>query len=136
MKVQVKAGFPGPEEYAQLYQSTGWDPEGRWDAECLQQALRGSWHVAVIYRDGKLAASGRIVSDGVIQCLICDVIVLPEYRNQGLGTAMMEHLLQHCRHSGIRWVQLSAAAGKAGFYEQFGFVRRPEGAPGMSLYLS
>ncbi|WP_151734295.1 GNAT family N-acetyltransferase ['Paenibacillus yunnanensis' Narsing Rao et al. 2020] len=134
MSLLVSAGLPGLQEYYELYSSTGWDPDGQWDAERLHQALRNSWYVAVIYSNGKLAASGRIVSDGVIQCLICDVIVSPEYRSRGFGKAMMEHLLEHCKQSGIRWVQLSAAAGKAGFYEQFGFVRRPADAPGMSLH--
>jgi GNAT superfamily N-acetyltransferase len=101
----------------------------------LQEALKNSWHIVSVYTGDKLVASGRIVSDGVVQCYICEMIVLPEYQNQGLGRAVMEQLLSYCRGRGIRWIQLSSARGKAGFYEQFGFQERPAGAPGMSMFL-
>ncbi|MNE86022.1 Acetyltransferase (GNAT) family protein [compost metagenome] len=101
----------------------------------LQEAVSNSWYSVSVYDDGQLVASGRIVSDGVVQCLICEMIVLPGYQNRGLGTAVMENLLNHCRAKGIRWVQLSAARNKQGFYERFGFTARPASAPGMGLFL-
>jgi hypothetical protein len=42
-------------------------------------------------------------------------------------------LLDRCERAGIRDVLLFSAKGKAGFYEQFGFVARPDEAPGMIL---
>lgn len=127
--------LPEEKEYYGLYQSTGWDPEGRWTAEMLQESLINSWYILSVVKDGRLAASGRIVSDGVIQCIICDVIVLPDFQGYGIGSMVMEHLISHCKAKGIRWIQLSAASGKAEFYERFGFVRRAADAPGMSLFL-
>lgn len=127
--------LPDSKAYSKLFQSTGWNTEGLWTGEMLQEAVRNSWYIVSVYEKERLVASGRIISDGVIQCIICDVIVLPECQGQGLGKAVMEHLIGHCRAKGIRWIQLSAASGKAGFYEQFGFTVRRVDAPGMSLFL-
>lgn len=135
MDLMFLNSLPDKQEYYELYQSTGWDPEGRWTSTLLQDSLINSWYTLSVIRDGRLAAAGRIVSDGVIQCVICDVIVRPDYQGLGIGTMVMEHLIGHCRAKGIRWIQLSAASGKAAFYERFGFVPRAADAPGMSLFL-
>lgn len=135
MDLMFLNSLPDEQEYYELYQSTGWDPEGRWTSTLLQDSLINSWYTLSVIRDGRLAAAGRIVSDGVIQCVICDVIVRPDYQGLGIGTMVMVHLIDHCRAKGIRWIQLSAASGKAAFYERFGFVPRAADAPGMSLFL-
>ncbi|MNB83756.1 Acetyltransferase (GNAT) family protein [compost metagenome] len=127
--------LPDKEEYYELYQSTGWDPEGRWTSTLLQNSLINSWYIVSVIKDGRLAAAGRIISDGVIQCIICDVIVSPECQGLGIGTMVMDRLIGHCKTEGICWIQLSAASGKAAFYERFGFVPRAADAPGMSLLL-
>jgi hypothetical protein len=44
----------------------------------MVEALKNSWYVVSAYNDDKLVASGRIVSDGVIQCFVCEMMVLPE----------------------------------------------------------
>lgn len=135
MTFSFRTELPDSNDYYSLFQSTGWNAEELWTREMLQEAVRNSWYVVSVYAHEKLIASGRIVSDGVIQCIICDVIVLPDCQGQGLGRAVMEHLISHCRSRGIRWIQLSAASGKAGFYEQFGFERRADDAPGMGMFL-
>jgi ribosomal protein S18 acetylase RimI-like enzyme len=101
----------------------------------LYEGLKNSWYVVSAYNVNKLVASGRIVSDGFIQCFICEMIVLPEYQNQGLGKRIMENLLNHCKSKNIRWVQLACAKGKKAFYEKFGFQERATDAPGMNLFL-
>lgn len=88
-----------------------------------------------MYDDNKLVATGRIVSDGFIQCFICEMIVMPEYQKKGIGKGVMKELLHHCKTNGIRWVQLACAKGKKGFYEKFGFQARTDDAPGMNLFL-
>jgi GNAT superfamily N-acetyltransferase len=85
------------------------------------------------YDGGRLVGSGRIVSDGVFHGLIVDVIVLPEYQGKGIGTAIMERLIECSRAQRIRDVELFCAKGKAAFYERLGFRARPADAPGMDL---
>jgi GNAT superfamily N-acetyltransferase len=106
-----------------------------WTADTLYEAIKNSWYIVTMYEDNKLVASGRIVSDGFIQCFICEMIVLPEYQNKGIGSRVMNELLQHCKVNGIHWVQLACAKGKKGFYNKFGFRERAIDAPGMNLFL-
>lgn len=99
--------------------------------EELRDAVRHSWCVVSVYDDGQLVGSGRAVSDGVCHALIVDVIVSPSHQGRGLGTAIMQQLLERCRASNLRDVQLFCASGKAPFYTRLGFVCRPDDAPGM-----
>ncbi|WP_426446607.1 GNAT family N-acetyltransferase [Paenibacillus sp. S-38] len=135
MHLSFSTELPDPEAYYRLYQSTGWDREGIWTPERLHLALQGSWHIVTACRDGRLAASGRLVSDGVLQCFVCDMIVLPEYQGQGIGGGILQRLLDYSRSHGIRWVQLACAQGRRGFYEKYGFKERAADAPGMNLFL-
>ena len=66
-----------------------------------------------------------------MHAMIYDVIVLPEYQGHGIGGRIMELLIRQCLHANIRDIQLFSARGKRGFYERYGFVARPDDAPGM-----
>ena len=67
-------------------------------------------------------------------------MVIPEYQGENIGTGIMKELLKQIDkykkvNPNIR-TYLGAAKGKEGFYEKFGFIRRPNedlGA-GMILY--
>lgn len=135
MTFEYRRDLPEEEAYHGLYQSTGWDADGFWSKELLAKALANSWYVLSAYEGDNLVGSGRIVSDGYMQCLICEMIVLPAYRGQGVGKEIMVRLLDYCKEQNIRWVQLSCAKGKQGFYQQFGFQARDADAPGMFLFL-
>ncbi|MRN53622.1 GNAT family N-acetyltransferase [Paenibacillus monticola] len=135
MPFSFRTGNPDKEDYFQLFQSTGWNPEGDWTQEMLHEAARNSWYIVTVYDGDKLVASGRMVSDGIIQCFICEMMVLPEYQNQGLGKDILSRLITHAKDKGIRWIQLASAKGKQGFYEKFGFQARAVDAPGMNLFL-
>ncbi len=51
-----------------------------------------------------------------------DLIVRPDYQGRGIGSRILQELVERCR-----------ARGKAGFYERHGFAARPADAPGMQL---
>ncbi|GAX90845.1 GNAT family N-acetyltransferase [Effusibacillus lacus] len=135
MTLTFRTNIPNKDEYFQLFQSTGWNPNGTWTKDILYEAVKNSWYIVTVYKDDKLVASGRIISDGFVQCFICEMMVLPEYQNQGLGKSIMINLINHCKSKGIRWIQLACATGKKGFYEKIEFQERPADAPGMNLFL-
>ncbi|MFE6797850.1 GNAT family N-acetyltransferase [Paenibacillus chitinolyticus] len=135
MTFKIRTDLPAKADYYELFQSTGWNGDGIWTEDMLHEAVRNSWYVVTVYKGDRLVASGRMVSDGVIQCILCEMMVLPDYRNRGLGSQIMDHLLDYCKSKGIRWVQLACAKGKQGFYERYGFRERPADAPGMGLFL-
>ncbi len=131
--LELRETLPDPAEYFALFESTGWNQEYGMSAEELQRAILESWCVITAYDDGKLIGTGRVISDGVFHALIVDVIVRPEYQKHGIGTLIMQRLLERCRAARLRDVQLFCARGKAPFYQKLGFVSRAEDAPGMDL---
>ena len=128
--------LPDPAAFLHLYNSTGWNERRGLTADQLSEALAASYHLLGAYDGDDLVGFGRLVSDGIYQCFLCDVIVLPEYQGRGLGKAIVERLVDVARRRGIAWLQLSCARGKRGFYERLGFAARPDDAPGMEIWLT
>ncbi|MCO7126425.1 GNAT family N-acetyltransferase [Sporolactobacillus shoreicorticis] len=127
---------PSSTEFFNLYQTTGWNDNFELSKERLHQAISNSWYTLSVYEDKQLIGFGRIISDGVYQSFLCDLIVSPNYRKQGIGTEIVKRLLNHSKMNGLTWIQLSCAQGKQPFYERLGFKARPNDAPGMQLFLS
>ena len=122
---------PEPADFADLFETTGWNTRYQASKAELEEALSQSWHVVSAYDGTHLVGVGRTVSDGVLYAMIYDMIVRPSHQGRGIGTAMLQRLVARCIASGLREVQLFAAQGKADFYGKRGFVARPADAPGM-----
>ena len=131
MNINFRAGLPTNDQFWKLFQTTGWNENYRLSPDELIQALRSSWYVLGAYDNEQLVGFGRLVSDGIVHAMIYDLIVLPEYQGQGIGGKILERLIEKCRETGIRDIQLFCAKGKRSFYERRGFVARPDHAPGM-----
>ena len=135
MEIELSESAPTKEDFIFLHQTTGWNAKGLYTYDQLYSAICNSWYSVSIYHDRRLIGFGRIISDGIYQTLICDVMVHSEYQTQGIGTKLMNALLQKCDQEGIKWVQLFCAKGKQNFYKKLGFTTRDLDAPGMSLFL-
>lgn len=131
--IVYKESPPTWQEYARLFSSTGWMPVLKISEDDLKRVFDGTWYWITAYRDESIVGVGRLLSDGVLYALICDVIVMPDHRDKGIGSAILKGLVKKCQEAGIKRVWLFAAPGKAGFYEKNGFSVRPIGAPGMQL---
>ena len=132
-EIHFTSELPAPDALHRLFGTTGWNARLQLTEEQLAAAMRASWFMVCAYEGDALVGTGRMVSDGFYQCFVCDVIIRPDRQGRGIGRAVMERLLAHARSQGIRWLQLTSAAGKRGFYEQLGFVARPDDAPGMEI---
>lgn len=126
--------IPSKEEFYQLYQTTGWNA-GTYTEDDLFKAINNSWYVLSAYQDGKLVGFGRIISDGIYQTFIGDLIVHPDYQKRNIGSEILNLLTEKCKSSGIKWIQLTCAEGKADFYKKYGFQARPAEAPGMQKFI-
>ena len=56
-------------------------------------ALDGGLYSVVAYVDGQVAGIGRVVGDGRIAFFIKDLVVLPQYQGDGVGTAVLRALI-------------------------------------------
>jgi len=75
------------------------------------------------WRGAKPVGTGRLVlSDVGGQARIGRMAVLRRYRNQGVGTAVLERLMDVAREHGVRTVTLAGQLHAIPFYERFGFV--------------
>ena len=115
------------DEIADLYRAGGWWKD-EYRPEELRHLIRGSFAFAVASdrKSGKAIGMGRVISDGVSDGYIQDLVVLPEYRASGVGSAIVSRLMEKCRESGVSWLALIAEPGSEQFYLPLGF-RRMEG---------
>lgn len=133
MTIEFREDAPPIDKYWMLFETTGWNHNYQATPGELAQAIASSWQVIVAYDGDRLIGFGRIVSDCALHAMIYDLIVVPDYQNQGIGTRILEMLVKKCQDANIRDIQLFCARGKREFYEKRGFVVRPEDAPGMQL---
>ena len=109
-------------EIANLYRAGGWWKE-EYDPEELPRLIKGSFlfAVAVNIKTGRAVGMGRVISDGVSDGYIQDLVVLPEYRKTGIGTQIVSTLVKKCIELGISWIGLIAEPDTEKFYLPSGF---------------
>lgn len=133
MTIILREQLPDKNEYFSLFVTTGWNENYKAGPDDLERVNQNSWFVISAYDENKLVGFGRVVTDFVLHAMIYDMIVLPDYQGKGIGTMIIETLVNRCKEQGIRDVQLFCAKGKRAFYERNGFEVRAEDAPGMQL---
>jgi GNAT superfamily N-acetyltransferase len=129
--IEYRAEIPDQQQFFALFETTGWNLNYQVTPQELSQMLANTWYMLAAYDGDQLVGFGRVVSDLVLHAMIYDMIVLPAYQGQGIGDQILNRLVEKCRQAGIRDIQLFCARGKRAFYENRGFVARPEDAPGM-----
>jgi len=110
-------------EIAELYRAGGWWKE-EYDPAALGSLIEGSFSfaVAVDTKTGRAIGMGRVLSDGVSDGYIQDLVVLPDYRDRGIGREIVSALVRQCTQSGITWIALIAEPDTETFYLPLGFV--------------
>ena len=103
-----------------LYQAVGWTNYTN-QPQMLAQALSHSL-ATYLARDGeKIVGLVRLVGDGFSSVFVQDLIVLPTYQRQGIGSNLMKEVLAD--YKGAYQVQLAADESEKtlGFYRSLGF---------------
>lgn len=111
-------------QHAGLLEGSYWREEID-PAEVQVSILESCAWVGALNDRGELLGAARASSDRKWIAQICDVVVRPELQGRGLGTRLMQVLLDHpyvrnCRH------QRLGTRDKMDFYARFGFVREDE----------
>lgn len=93
-------------------------PLGIREPDKLRRTFEGSDLVCFAWDGDKLVGIGRALSDGVVQSVIYDLCMYPEYQGQRLGKQMMKAMMERLDTDNI---VLWAVPGKEGFYRKLGF---------------
>ncbi|MFZ3018453.1 MAG: GNAT family N-acetyltransferase [Gallionella sp.] len=79
-------------------------------------------HALALSLQGEAIGCGRMLANGHIG----RIAVLPQWREQRLGTAIMETLLAEARAQGLSRVDVDAQTQALPFYRSLGFVEQGE----------
>ena len=104
-------------EVERLLKMTYWADKR--SAETIEKSMRNSACFGIrSEEDRKLIGFARVISDYATTWYLCDVIIDPEYREQGLGKALVSHITT--QFSGQRGLLLTRDAH--GLYAHYGFA--------------
>ncbi len=124
MECTICDKLPSPADYNCLRAAVGWRT---FDEAMVKRFLPNSLYGVCSYAGDRLVAMARVVGDGGLVFYIQDVIVLPDWQGQGIGCTLMERvmawIMAQAQPGAV--IGLMAAAGREGFYERYGFIRRP-----------
>lgn len=128
------------EEYLYIRKCVNWKLLAQKQAElAIEKSL---YIVKAVDDSGNVIGMGRIVGDGAVVCYIQDLVVMPEYQGKGVGSMIINNLIEFVREISCddttMMLCLMCAKGRETFYKKHGFTARPTDAlgPGMIQYLN
>ena len=74
----------------------------------------------------QLVGTVTVVSDGVNYAHIDDLLVHPSFQGQGIGTALIQKVLEKIEPLNLDFVQLIPIPGRESFFERAGFKVIPK----------
>jgi acetyltransferase, GNAT family len=103
-----------------LYQAVGWTNYTN-QPQMLEQSLAHSL-ATYLARDGEeIVGVVRLVGDGFSSVFVQDLIVLPSYQRQGIGSALMEKALGDFKDAYQVQLATDQTEKTLGFYRSLGF---------------
>lgn len=124
------------EEFNSLYDAVGW---GAYNEKITKKSLDNTFYSISVYDDDKVIGYGRLIGDTICFIYVHDIMVLPEYQGQKIGTIIMQKLLEKVNeikkeNPDLR-VYLGASKNREKFYEKFGFIKRTDADLGYGMIL-
>ena len=115
-----KQEFVKLEDVLHLYQAVGWTNYTD-QSEMLEQALSHSLAIYVALDGDTVVGLIRLVGDGFSSVLVQDLIVLPIYQRQGIGSVLMKQALKDYKDAYQVQLVTEETEKNVGFYRSMGF---------------
>lgn len=106
-----------PQEIAELRKSVGWNSM----EEYYNDSLKQSYFYICCYEEGKLIGFLDVVSNGVTDAYIQDVMVSPKYQGNGIGTNLIIKAINKLKEDNIYMISVIFEKSLLPFYNKFGF---------------
>lgn len=103
-----------------LYQAVGWTNYTN-QPQMLAQALSHSLASYVARDDEKIVGLVRLIGDGFSSVFIQDLLVLPSYQRQGIGSSLMKQALADYKDAYQVQLATDESEKTLGFYRSLGF---------------
>ncbi len=127
-------GPPSLDDYLALRAAAGLSPKTR---EQGTMGLRGSWTALHVRHEpsDQTVGMGRVVGDGGWYFHVVDMAVRPSFQRQGIGDAILTHMLAEISQGAPADAYISLLADAPGrpLYRRHGFVETAPGSVGMWL---
>ena len=120
LKIRIVKGMDAirVDEAVRLLRATYW--AGGRSAAQIEASMRHSDCYGVYPEDGdRLVGFARVITDQATTWYLCDVVIDPEYRHQGLGKALVGYIAARDEYARLRGFLFTRDAH--GLYERFGF---------------
>lgn len=108
------------EDVLHLYQAAGWTNYTN-QPQMLEQALSHSLVIYLALDGDAVVGLIRLVGDGFSSVLVQDLIVLPSYQRQGIGSALMKEALEDYKDTYQVQLVTEQTEKNLGFYRFMGF---------------
>ena len=115
-----KQEFVKLEDVLHLYQAVGWTNYTD-QSEMLEQALSHSLAIYVALDGDTVVGLIRLVGDGFSSVFVQDLIVLPSYQRQGIGSNLMKEALADYKDAYQIQLATEQTEKTLGFYRSLGF---------------
>ena len=115
---QIRRDAPiSAEEIEDLRAAVGWDRfEGKYDRILLNSYAHFTVHVG-----GRLVGFLNVISDGIGNAFLVDLMVATDFQKQGLGSALVQNAIADLTADGVRCIQVTFNPELEGFYRKCGF---------------
>ncbi|MHB0935812.1 MAG: GNAT family N-acetyltransferase [Armatimonadota bacterium] len=114
----IRDGRLEPEEIEELRAAVGWDKcEGTY-ATLLK---RHYTYYTIRTYDGRLIGYMSILSDGIADAFLLDLMVHPDFQGMRVGSRLVKRGIQDVREAGIRCIQVTFDEKLREFYARCGF---------------
>ncbi len=108
------------EDVLHLYQAVGWTNYIH-QPQMLEQALSHSLVIYLALDGDAVVGLIRLVGDGFSSVFVQDLIVLPSYQRQGIGSSLMKQALEDFKEAYQVQLATEQTEKNVGFYRSMGF---------------
>jgi len=115
-------------EIKRLYHQENWYTSFQ-NEDAIGYLIAGSFCFLVVRKNNKIIGTGRVLSDGMSDAYVHNIVVDKEYRSQHIGKEIVQRLIDFCIHNQIVWIGLIAEPGTESFYEKSGFQSMKDHSP-------
>jgi predicted GNAT family N-acyltransferase len=108
-------------ELVELYKNEFWS-KNRTQEGVIKMLAASNIIIGLVDESEQLIGFTRILTDFVYRAIIYDVIIKPTHRKLGLGTELLNAVINHPQLSKVEQVALFCLPEMVPFYQRWGFI--------------